>query len=170
MELRDYIRAIPDFPRPGILFRDITPLLKDPAAFRHAIGQLGERISHLEVDAVVGIEARGFLFAAPLAHHLGKALIPVRKEGKLPGETHNATYSLEYGENVVEMHRDAIVRGQRVLIIDDLLATGGTLAAAARLVQRSEGQVSGIAVLIELADLNGRALLKGHEVISLIEY
>ena len=170
MELKDYIRDIPDFPTPGILFRDITPLLKHPPAFREAISRFAAHFRLQDFDAVVGIEARGFLLAAPLAFHLGKSLVPVRKEGKLPFETHKVTYSLEYGAGAVELHTDAITRGQRVLIIDDLLATGGTLAAAIRLVGESGGEVAGVAVLVELTSLQGRSRLKGYEVLSLVKY
>lgn len=170
MELKDYIRAIPDFPRPGILFRDITPLLKTPAAFKQAVDKLAERYASRDLDAIVGIEARGFLLASPLACQMGKPLIPVRKVGKLPFKTHRVTYALEYGSDAVEVHADAISRGQRVLIVDDLLATGGTMSAAARLVEQTGGQVAGLAVLIELADLNGRERLKGYDVFSLIKY
>ena len=127
MELKDYIRDVPDFPSPGILFRDITPLLSDPAAFRYSIDLLAERYEGWGIDAVVAIDARGFLFGAPLAYRLGKALVPVRKAGKLPFHSLRVEYSLEYGENVVEMHRDAVAPGQTALVVDDLLATGGTI-------------------------------------------
>ena len=170
MELREYIRDIPDFPRPGILFRDITPLLKDPSAFREAIDRLAAYCAPLDVDAIVGIDARGFLLAAPLAYRLEKPLIVVRKGGKLPFETHTVTYSLEYGSDAVEIHEDAIAIGQRVLVIDDLLATGGTLAATAKLVETAGGEVAGMAVLVELTDLDGRAGLEGYEVFSLIRF
>ena len=130
MELKQYIREIPDFPRPGVLFKDITPLLKDSGAFRHAVDLLVEHYTGRPIEAIIGVEARGFLFAAPLAVRLEKPLIPVRKEGKLPFETHSVKYALEYGDASVEVHTDAIAPGQRVLIVDDVLATGGTLAAA----------------------------------------
>ena len=167
VELKDYIRDIPDFPTPGILFRDITPLLKDAMAFREAVDRLGEYCLLRESDAIVGIEARGFLLAAPVAYRLGKALVPVRKEGKLPFDTYKVTYALEYGDDAVEIHRDAIISGHRVLIVDDLLATGGTMSAAARLVEEAGGQVAG---LVELTDLNGRARLRGYDVFSLVKY
>ena len=170
VELKDYIRDIPDFPMPGILFRDITPLLKEPRAFREAVDRLAEYCLRRESDAIVGIEARGFLLAAPLAYRLGQALVPVRKEGKLPFDTHKVTYALEYGAAAVEIHKDAIVGGHRVLIVDDLLATGGTMSAAARLVEETGGQVVGLAVLVELTDLNGRARLQGYDVFSLVKY
>ena len=170
MELKDYIRDIPDFPAPGILFRDITPLLKDSVAFREAIDRLADYYETREFDTIVGIDARGFLLAAPLAYRLGKALVPVRKEGKLPFKTHKVTYELEYGSDAVEVHTDAIADGQRVLIVDDLLATGGTMAATASLVEQIGGQVAGVGVLVELTDLNGRALLGGYDVLSLVKY
>ena len=170
MELKDYIRDIPDFPAPGILFRDITPLLKDSAAFREAIDRLADYYETREFDTIVGIDARGFLLAAPLAYRLGKALVPVRKEGKLPFKTHKVTYELEYGSDAVEVHTDAIADGQRVLIVDDLLATGGTMAATASLVEQTGGQVAGVGVLVELTELNGRAPLGGYDVLSLVKY
>ena len=170
MDLREYVRAVPDFPEPGILFRDITPLLKNPDAFDHAIDRFAEVCSGRAVDAVCGIDARGFLFAAPLALRLGKPMVPVRKAGKLPARTVSVTYSLEYGEAEVEMHADAVCDGQRVLIVDDVLATGGTLAAATKLIAAAGGVVAGAAVLIELADLGGRKALDGCDVLSLITY
>ena len=170
MDLKRYIRGIPDFPRPGILFRDITPLLKDPAALREAVDKLAEYCASRRADAIVGVEARGFLFAAPLAYRLGIPLIPVRKGGKLPFETHTVSYALEYGSDAVEVHTDAIASQQRVVIVDDLLATGGTLAAAASLVKKTGGQVSGLAVLVELTDLKGRSLLECYDIHSLIKY
>ena len=170
MDLKDYIRDIPDFPAPGILFRDITPLLKDSAAFRDAIDRLADYYESREFDTIVGIDARGFLLAAPLAYRLGKALVPVRKQGKLPFKTHKVTYKLEYGSDAVEVHTDAIANGQRVLIVDDLLATGGTMAATASLVEKTGGRVAGVGVLVELTDLNGRALLGGYDVLSLVKY
>lgn len=170
MELTDYIRAIPDFPRPGILFRDITPLLKDPFAFQETVDRLAEYCISRDVEVVVSIESRGFLFAAPLAYRTGKALVPVRKKGKLPFDTHTVTYALEYGSDAVEVHTDAITRGQRVLVVDDLLATGGTMAAAVKLVEETGGQVAGLAVVIELTDLNGRSCLGGYDIFSLINY
>ena len=170
MDLKQYIRDIPDFPQPGVLFRDITPLLHDPKAFREAIDGFCEVASNIDFDTVASVEARGFLFAAPLALELGRPLIPIRKAGKLPWNTHAVTYKLEYGESAVEVHSDAIAMGHRVLIIDDLLATGGTLAASAELVERSGGVVAGLAVLIELTDLGGREALGDHETVSLIQY
>ena len=170
MELRDYIRDIPDFPVEGVLFKDITPLLKDPPAFREAIDRLAGRYEGVDVDCVVGIDARGFLLAAPLAFVMGKPIVPVRKEGKLPAETYRVKYELEYGFDAVEVHQDAINAGDRVLIVDDLLATGGTMAAAARLVEQVGGRVAGIAVLVELTDLDGRNRLEGYDVYSLIQF
>ena len=170
MDLRDYIRDVPDFPEPGILFRDITPLLQSPQAFDHAIDRLVGACSGRPFDAVCGIDARGFLFAAPLALRLGKPLVPVRKAGKLPSETVSVTYSLEYGEAAVEMHADAVSEGERVLIVDDVLATGGTLAAAAKLVGAAGGVVAGAVVLVELTALGGRQALDGCDVLPLITY
>ena len=170
MNLKDYIRDISDFPRPGILFRDITPLLKDSDAFREAVDRFARQYESRDLDVIIGIESRGFLLAAPLAYRLGKPLVPVRKEGKLPFETNRMTYALEYGSDAVEVHTDAVSGGQRVLIVDDLLATGGTMAAATRLVEVTGGQVAGIAVLVELTDLNGRGRLRGYDTFSLIEF
>ena len=170
MKLKDYVREIPDFPTPGILFRDITPLLKDPAAFAETISALAGRYDRVDIDAVVGIDARGFLLAAPVALRMERPIIPVRKQGKLPYETHSVTYELEYGADSLEMHRDAVMPGDRVLIVDDLLATGGTLAAAAELVERTGGSVAGLAVLIELTALNGRARLAGYDLHALVRY
>ena len=170
MNLKDYIRDIPDFPEPGILFRDITPLLASPAAFDHAIRQLLERCRETDFDTIVAIESRGFIFGAPLAREMGKPLVPVRKPGKLPSITHSVEYDLEYGSNTLEIHADAIAPGQRALIIDDLLAIGGTLSAAAQLVEACGGAVAQLAVVIELEFLNGRSRLEGRDVISLIQY
>ena len=170
MELKEYVREIPDFPRPGILFRDITPLLKSPEAYGHVIDTFGQRYAGQPIDLVLGIEARGFLFAAPLALSLRKPFVPVRKEGKLPSETHSVKYALEYGDSAVEVHTDAIVPGQRVLVLDDLLATGGTMAACARLVDAAGGQVAGLAVVVELLDLRGRDRLRGYDVYSMVQY
>ena len=170
MELKDYIRDIPNYPIPGILFRDITPLLKNSAAFEVAVDRFVERYISEELDAISGIEARGFLFAAPLAYRLGKPLIPIRKKGKLPFETHRVTHPLEYGHGVLELHTDAVAKEQRILIVDDLLATGGTMSGAVELVEKGGGHVCGLAVLIELADLNGRDALGNHDVFSVIKY
>ncbi len=166
--LRALVRDVPDFPQPGILFRDITPLLGDARAFRAAVDAIAA--AHRGVESVVAIESRGFIFGAPVAYALGVGLVPVRKLGRLPGATLSESYDLEYGTNTVEVHRDAIRSGERVLIVDDLLATGGTIRAAATLVERLGGVVAGVAVLAELSALNGRALLGGYEVTSLIVY
>jgi len=170
VDLSEYIRDIPDFPRPGILFKDITPLLADPMAFHEAVDWLSELCAPLRVDTIVSIEARGFLFAAPLAYCIGKPLVPVRKKGKLPFETHAVTYDLEYGTDTVEVHIDGISNGHRVLIVDDLLATGGTMAAAAKLVERTGGTIAGLAVVLELTDLGGRERLKDYNTLSLVKF
>ena len=166
--LRALVRDIPDFPQAGILFRDITPLLADAGAFRAAVDALAA--VHREVETVVAIESRGFILGAPVAYALGVGLVPVRKLGRLPGPTLREAYDLEYGANTVEIHRDAIAPGERVLIVDDLLATGGTVRAAAILVERLGGVVAGVAVLAELAALGGRELLADYDVTSLIVY
>lgn len=166
--LRALVRDVPDFPQPGILFRDITPLLADAVAFRTAASALAA--PYVGIETVVAIESRGFIFGGPVALALGAGLVPVRKEGRLPGRTEQEAYSLEYGANVVEIHDDAIVPGQRVLIVDDLLATGGTVRAAARLVERLGGTVAGVAVLAELSALEGRKYLAGYPVTSLLVY
>ena len=164
------IRNIPDFPIPGVQFKDITPLLADSAAFRTVIDQFAERYAAANVDIVVGIEARGYIFAAPLAYRLGAGLVPVRKPGKLPAETIQVEYSLEYGTNTLEMHRDAFSHGTRVLLMDDLLATGGTLRAAADLVEQLGGKVVELAFVIELTFLSGRERLANYPVFSLVQY
>ena len=170
MDLKQHIRDIPDFPEPGILFRDITTLLQNPGAFRHAVRSLAERFESAEVDAIAGIDARGFVFAAPLALHLEAPLVVIRKRGKLPFHTYSQSYDLEYGTDSLEIHADAVSTGDRVLLVDDLLATGGSLAAAAALVERSGGVVAGIGVVIELSDLRGRAALAPRPVESLVRY
>ena len=170
MDLKAYIREVPDFPTPGILFRDITPLLSDPTALRYVVDCFAERYEQSAVDRVAAIEARGFLFGAPLAYRLGAGLVPVRKQGKLPLQSLRAEYSLEYGSNVVEMHADGVAAGQRVLVVDDLLATGGTLQATARLVELAGGQVAGLALVVELLGLAGRERLRGYDVFSLVQY
>ena len=170
MNLKDYIRDIPDFPQPGILFRDITPLLRDPEAFNYVIEQLCQKCQNLQIDAIVAVESRGFLFGAPLACRMNKPFIPVRKEGKLPGETVSVAYSLEYGSNVMEMHLADVNEGDRVLILDDVLATGGTLLATTELVEKAGGQVVGIGLLIELEALGGRNALGQYDIFSLIQY
>jgi adenine phosphoribosyltransferase len=164
------IRAIPDFPIPGILFRDITPLLSDPAGFRATIDLFVDRFRDAKIDAVVGIEARGYMLGAPVADRLGAGFVPVRKPGKLPGEKYSEQYALEYGTNTLEIHADAVGHGKRVLVVDDLLATGGTIAATLRLLEKLGAEVVGVAVLIELAALNGRQALNGVELTSFITY
>ncbi len=170
MQLKSYIRDIPDFPEPGILFRDITPLLQNTGAFASAVDQLGGHFDSSVFDVIVAVESRGFLFGAPIAYQMGKPLVPVRKPGKLPFATHSMDYELEYGSNTMEIHVDGISPGQRVLILDDLLATGGTLAATARLVETAGGVVAGIGVVIELTGLDGRSHLKGYDLFSLVQY
>ena len=169
-DLRAKIREVPDFPKPGILFYDITTLLKDAEAFREAIQLLTEPYQDQRVDIVVGMESRGFIFSAPMAYQLRAGLVPVRKLGKLPAETVSVEYALEYGTNTLEVHKDAIAPGQRVLIVDDLLATGGTVHGTIELVQRLEGEVVGLAFLVELLFLKGRERLKGHDIHSVIQY
>jgi adenine phosphoribosyltransferase len=164
------IRAIPDFPIPGILFRDITPLLSDPDGFRATIDLFVDRYRDAKIEAVVGIEARGYMIGAPLAYELGAGFVPVRKPGKLPGEKFSEEYALEYGTNTLEIHADAVGHGHRVLVVDDLLATGGTIAATLRLLKRLGADVVGVAVLIELEGLGGRAALPGVDVASMIRY
>ncbi len=169
-DLRAKIREIPDFPKPGILFYDITTLLKDPDAFREAVDLMIEPFRDDRVDVVVGMESRGFIFSAPMAYQLHAGLVPVRKLGKLPAETLSVEYALEYGSNTLEIHRDAIEPGQRVLIVDDLLATGGTVRGTIDLVERLRGEVVGLAFLVELDFLKGRDRLAGHRVASVIQY
>lgn len=167
--LKTAIRDIPDFPKPGILFRDITPLLKDPQRFRAVIAAWTERYRHQQIDAVAAIEARGFILGGALAAALGVGLIPVRKRGKLPWNTHQVTYDLEYGTDTVEMHRDALETGDRVVIVDDVLATGGTSLATAHLVQQLQGRVVELAFLIELTALRGRERLKDLPAHALLQ-
>jgi adenine phosphoribosyltransferase len=168
--LRAKIREIPDFPKPGILFYDITTVLKDAAAYKEAIDLMLEPYRNEQVDLVVGMESRGFIFSAPMAYLLGTGLVPVRKLGKLPAETITVEYALEYGSNTLEIHRDAIQPGQRVLIVDDLLATGGTVQGTIELVERLKGEVVGLAFLVELDFLKGRQRLEGRTVTSVIRY
>lgn len=170
MDLTPFIRDIPDFPKPGVLFKDITPLLADPAAFGYAVAKLAAHHSTRPVDAVASAEARGFLFAAPLALELNKPLIPLRKPGKLPYQTHSFKYDLEYGSAELHMHIDGVRPGASVLLVDDVLATGGTMAAACKLIEKAGGRVAGCAFLIELSFLNGRTPLAGYDVFSLITY
>ena len=164
------IRDIPDFPQPGIIFKDITPVLQHPDAFSQVIDGMVDYAKARKADIVVGIESRGFILGAPVALALGKGFVPVRKIGKLPHETIQCEYALEYGTAAVEMHKDAVAPGQKVVIVDDLLATGGTAAAAARLVEELGGQVVGMVFLIELGFLNGRSQLQAYDVKSFITY
>jgi len=169
-DLKRCIRDVPDFPKAGILFRDITPLLTNGKAFRYAIDTIGDRYLHQDIDVVVGVEARGFIMGSALAYKLGAGHAIVRKPGKLPFRTHRTTYALEYGTDTLEIHQDAISSGQRVLIADDLLATGGTVAAASTLVRQLGGTIVELAFLIELTDLKGRERLNAYPVFSLIQY
>jgi len=169
-ELEKHIRDIPDFPKPGIVFKDITPLLKDPAGFKRATEILEEQIRPLKPDLLLGIESRGFLFGGALAYKMGKGLIIARKPGKLPYDTDSVSYDLEYGSATLELHKDSIAAGQRVLIIDDLLATGGTAAACAELVRNQQGEVAGHAFVVELAFLKGREKLEPDPVSSILVY
>jgi len=170
MELDKCIRAIPDFPKPGILFRDITTLLNDKEAFKSAIDQLADLVKDVNFDYIVAAESRGFIFGGALAYKLGCGLVPVRKPGKLPGKTHSHTYALEYGEDSLEIHQDAFPEGAKVLILDDLLAIGGTANAMVNLVKKLKAEIVGIAFLIELAALNGKDKIKDYPVFSLIKY
>ncbi len=168
--VRARVRDIPDFPKPGIVFKDITPLLADEVAFSSVIDEIVVAFGRGAVDKVVGIEARGFIVASPVAYHFGAGFVPVRKRGKLPFSTHAVTYELEYGEETLEIHRDAISPGERVAIVDDVLATGGTAAATADLVQTLGGTIVGMAFVIELGFLEGRKRLTDYEVLSLVRY
>src|SRR5947209_5022726 len=170
MNLAKYIRDIPDFPKPGIIFKDITPLLAEPEAFRSAIQLFHDHYRGGKVDAVAAAEARGFLFAAPLALLMEKPLIPLRKPGKLPYRTHALQYDLEYGSAELQVHIDGVAKGQQVLLVDDLLATGGTMEAGCRLIEKAGGTVAGCAFLVELGFLKGRERLCPHDVYSLIKY
>jgi adenine phosphoribosyltransferase len=170
LDLRRYVRDIPDFPKPGILFRDITPLLANPRGFRAALDALAERFADRGVEAVVAAEARGFIFAAPLALALNAGFVPVRKPGKLPFDTRAFHYELEYGTDTLEMHIDGVGPGQKVLLVDDLLATGGTMEACCKLVEQVGAQIVACAFVIELAGLKGAMRLAPHEVYSLIRY
>ncbi|HZK67772.1 MAG TPA: adenine phosphoribosyltransferase [Chloroflexota bacterium] len=170
MKLEEKIRDVPDFPIKGVLFKDITTLLQDPEAYKYSIDMMVERYRGQRIDVVVGMESRGFIFAAPLAYLLNAGLVPVRKLGKLPWETERVNYSLEYGTNTLEVHKDAIKPGQKVLIVDDLLATGGTIGATIDLVEKLGGTVVGIAFLIELTFLHGRDKLTGYDVFTQIQY
>jgi adenine phosphoribosyltransferase len=169
-ELRARIREVPDFPKPGILFYDITTLLKDADAYRDAVNLMVAPYKNTQVDIVVGMESRGFIFSGPIAYQLKAGLVPVRKLGKLPSETVSVEYALEYGSNTLEIHKDAIQPGQRVLIVDDLLATGGTVRGTIELVERLHGKIVGLDFLVELTFLKGRERLTGYQATSVIQY
>jgi adenine phosphoribosyltransferase len=169
-DLRKLIREVPDFPKPGILFYDITTLLKDPSAFRQVIDRMVEQVRGTEIDVVVGMESRGFIFSAPIAYQLNAGFVPVRKLGKLPAETIEVEYALEYGTATLEIHRDAIQEGQRVLIVDDLLATGGTVKGTIELIQRLGGRVAGLSFMVELSALHGREQLSEFTINALLTY
>jgi adenine phosphoribosyltransferase len=168
--LEDHVRDVADFPRPGILFKDITPLLGHAEAFRHTVDTIAGHFAGHRVDKVLGVEARGFIVAAPVAYRFGAGFVPVRKPGKLPWDTEAEAYELEYGTDRLEMHRDAVAGGDRVLVVDDVIATGGTACAAIRLVEKLGASVVGLAFVIELAFLGGRDKLEGYEAMSLITY
>lgn len=170
MDLAKFIRDIPNFPRDGIVFKDITPLLAEPAAFQESVDRMTEQFAGKPIDAIAAAEARGFLFAAPLALRLKKPLVPLRKPGKLPHRTYSLKYELEYGEAELHMHVDGIHNGSNVLLVDDLLATGGTMEAAAQLIEQAGGKIAGFAFLVELDFLHGRERLKPHPVLSLIRF
>jgi len=169
-KVEDYIRTIPDFPEEGIMFRDITTVLQDAHGFALAIDEMQKLLADTEFDVIVGAESRGFIFGAPLAYNLKKAFVPVRKKGKLPCETVEATYDLEYGTATIEMHKDSIKPGQKVVIVDDLIATGGTIEAAAKLIEELGGEVVKIVFLLELAGLDGRARLSKYQVETVVTY
>ncbi len=169
-ELKTCIVEVPDFPKPGISFKDITPVLRNPAAFRYVIDRMYDEYRDSGVDLVLGVESRGFFFAAPLAVKLGRGFIPVRKPGKLPRERISASYALEYGVDALEVHRDSVRNGQKVVLVDDVLATGGTIAACAQLVRKLGGEVVGVCFLMELTFLMGRQKLDGEKVFSVVQY
>ncbi len=169
-KLEEYVRSIPDYPEKGIIFRDITSVLQDKDSLRMSIDRMQALLDGLDIDVIVGPESRGFIFGVPIAYNLNKAFVPVRKKGKLPCETIETEYTLEYGTATVEMHKDAIKPGQKVAIVDDLIATGGTIGAITRLVERLGGEVVKIIFLIELKGLNGRDKLKGYDVDAVIKY
>ena len=169
-DLASYIRDIPDFPKPGIVFKDITTLLSNPVALDQALSTLTEPYLTADVSKVIGIESRGFIFGAAMARSLGAGFVPIRKPGKLPAKTVSISYELEYGQDTIEIHEDAVEKGERVLLVDDLLATGGTMAAACELVDSRKAKIVGIAFLVELGFLNGRDKLGSHEIFSAIRY
>ena len=170
LDLRDHIRDVPDFPKPGILFKDITPLLMDPSAFRLCIEKLCSPWYRNEPDVIIGIEARGFIFGAAMSVSMGVPFVPIRKPGKLPAKTRSLSYALEYGEDTIEIHEDAVAPGQRVLLVDDLLATGGTMGAAIRLVRELGGEVIEALFVVELKDLQGRDKLQDVPIRSILTY
>ena len=170
MDLKQHIRSVPDFPKPGILFYDITTLLRDPSGLKVTIDRLSSPYAGKGIDVVIGIESRGFILGAPVAERIGAGFVPIRKPGKLPAKALKETYDLEYGQDALEIHADAIEKGQRVLIVDDVLATGGTAAAAVGLVKSLGGDLHGLAFLIELLFLNGKTKLKGQEIYSVLQY
>ena len=169
-KIEEYIRSIPDFPEPGIIFRDVTSILQDADGLKLAIDSMQDCLKDVDVDVIVGTESRGFLFGMPIAYNLHKSFVPVRKKGKLPCETVSASYDLEYGSATIEMHKDSIKPGQKVAIIDDLIATGGTVEAAIKLVEELGGEVVKVVFLMELAGLKGRERLAGYDVASVIRY
>lgn len=168
--LETYIKTIPDFPKPGIMFRDVTSVLDDAEGFQIAINELEKLLEGVDVDLIAGVESRGFIFGAPLAFNMKKAFIPIRKKGKLPRKTIEESYDLEYGQATIEIHDDAVKPGQKVVLLDDLLATGGTLEAAAKLIERLGGEVVKVVSLIELVDLKGREKLSKYDVGSIVQY
>lgn len=170
IELKEKIRNIPDFPVKGIQFKDITTLLKDKEAFKYSIDEITKYCSEYQIDYIAGIEARGFIIGAPVAYQLGIGFLPIRKPDKLPGVVERVSYQLEYGENILEIHKDAIDNGDRIMVVDDLLATGGTTAAVFELIERLGGKVAGASFIIELGFLNPREKLKGYDVFSLVQY
>ncbi len=169
-ELEQFIRTIPDFPEPGIMFRDITTMLEDPKGFRMAIDQMQEKLSKVDFDVLAGTESRGFIFGTPLAYNMNKPFVLIRKKGKLPAETVEQTYDLEYGTATIEMHKDSVKPGQKVVLVDDLIATGGTIEAAAKLVEKLGGEVVKMLFVMELAGLNGRKRLSAYDVDALLTY
>ena len=169
-KLEEYVRSIPDFPEPGIIFRDVTSILQDADGLHLAIDLMQEKLKDVDFDVVVGPESRGFIFGVPIAYNLHKPFVPIRKKGKLPCETVEKTYDLEYGTATIEMHKDAVKKGEKVVLLDDLIATGGTMKAAAELVEELGGEVVKMLFLIELSDLNGREVLKDYDVDSVVQF
>lgn len=169
-KLEEYVRSIPDFPEPGVIFRDVTSILQDADGLNLAIDSMQSYLKGMDLDVIVGLESRGFMFGVPIAYNLHKAFVPVRKKGKLPCETISQTYDLEYGSEEIEIHKDAIKPGQKVAVVDDLIATGGTVEAAVKLIERLGGEVVKIVFLMELEGLNGREKLRGYNVDSVIRY